>query len=93
VIFIGIGFAVGAVNPAGLPRAPLDLSLLGPELVELSPAGFLGLGVLLMILTPVARVLLSILAYVHAGPDLRRDHGPRVRDPPRRHDHRPRMNL
>ena len=65
MIFIGIGFALGAVNPSGLPRAPLDLSLLGPELVELSPAGFLGLGVLLMILTPVARVLLSILAYVH----------------------------
>ena len=64
MIFIGIGLGLGAVNPAGLPSAPLHLSLLGPELVELSPAGFLGLGVLLMILTPVTRVLLSILAYV-----------------------------
>ncbi len=64
VVFIAIGFALGAINPAGVPSATLKLSDLGPELGTLSPAGFLGLGVLLMILTPVSRVFLSLLAYV-----------------------------
>lgn len=64
VVFIATGFALGTLDPAGLPSAPLNLSDLGQELATLSPAGFLGLGVLLMILTPVSRVFLSVLAYV-----------------------------
>ena len=62
LIFIGLG--LGSVNPAGLPRAPLKLLDLGTALGQLSPAGFLALGVIVMILTPVARVVLSVLIYV-----------------------------
>lgn len=40
----------GGLRPTEIPR----------ELAAGSPAGFLGLGVLLLMLTPVARVLLSV---------------------------------
>ncbi len=64
VVLIGVGYVLGAANPAGLTQVPLSLPEIAQELVHLTPAGFLALGVILMILTPVARVFLSIVAYV-----------------------------
>jgi uncharacterized membrane protein len=64
VTLILIGLGLGSLNPAGLPQAPLKLLDLGTALGQLTPAGFLALGVIVMILTPVARVVLSVLIYV-----------------------------
>lgn len=64
VLLVGLGLALGAVNPDTLPMSPLGPGPLAHELLRLSATGFLSLGVVAMILTPVARVLLSILAYV-----------------------------
>jgi uncharacterized membrane protein len=63
VSLILVGLGLGALNPNALPRTPLKPAALAAALVAFSPAGFLALGVIVMILTPVARVLLSILVY------------------------------
>lgn len=64
VVLIFIGLLLGSLSPSEFPRTPLKPAEIGAALVSLSPAGFLALGVIAMILTPVARVVLSILVYV-----------------------------
>ena len=67
ILFIAAGFLVSVPDPSRLPLVPLALSELPSKLARLSPAGLLGLGVILMILTPVARVFLSVLSYAAEG--------------------------
>ena len=61
------GLVVKAFSPAPFPTAPSPLPSLLSEVVQLTPAGLLSLGVLLMILTPIARVLLSIVVFAKEG--------------------------
>lgn len=58
-----LGLLAKALSPAGFPRSPTPLTLLPLQLAQISPGGLLSLGVLLMIFTPFARVLLSILIF------------------------------
>jgi uncharacterized membrane protein len=58
-----IGLFAKLLSPAGFPRAPTPVSLLALQVFQLTPAGLLSLGVLLMIFTPFARVLLTIFIF------------------------------
>ena len=46
---------------------PTPLPILLVEAAQLTPAGLLSLGALVMILTPIARVLLSVLIFAEEG--------------------------
>jgi uncharacterized membrane protein len=46
---------------------PLDLSTLLSEVVALGPAGFLWLGLVAVIVTPVSRVVLAAITFGRAG--------------------------
>lgn len=46
---------------------PLDLSTLLSEVVALGPAGFLWLGLVAVIVTPISRVVLAAIAFGRAG--------------------------
>lgn len=63
VAFILLGIGAKAVTGSVFPSQPVPLYLIGGELGGLSPAALLSLGVLLLILTPVARVFLSVLVF------------------------------
>lgn len=58
------------IERRGLPREAFGLAEVWHSLVHLQPAGLASLGLLLLILTPVARVIGSIVAFVVAR-DLR----------------------
>lgn len=63
VSFILFAFALAAATNRDLPQVTLSSRELGSALLHLTPAGFLSLGIIFMILTPVARVVLSLLSY------------------------------
>ena len=63
VAFLLFGFVLVGVTGRPLPDRSLPPRLLGPELIDFTPGGYLSLGVLLLIFTPVARVLLSLLSF------------------------------
>lgn len=58
-----IGLAAKALSPADFPRVPTPLPAILGETAAFTPGGLLSLGVLLMILTPIARVFLTILVF------------------------------
>jgi uncharacterized membrane protein len=62
---LAIGFVLmvaDAISPtSGGPN--LDLATLGAQLVALDPAGFLWLGVVVVIAAPIGRVIVAALAY------------------------------
>lgn len=65
--------AVGVLLMAATGRSPLDvapalaLSRLAADLVALHPAGFLWLGLLLVLATPTARIVASLIGFLLAG--------------------------
>lgn len=65
--------AVGVVLMLATGRSPLDLApTLTPDrllddLVHLQPAGFLWLGIIVLLLTPAARVAVGSVGYARAG--------------------------
>jgi len=61
VILVGLGSTL--LTPGGFPRLPTPVSLLPGQVALLTPAALLSLGVLLMIFTPFARVLLTVLIF------------------------------
>lgn len=63
VSFILFAFVLDAVTGAGLPQATLLPRDIARELSRFSPGGFLSLGILILLLTPVARVMLSLISY------------------------------
>jgi uncharacterized membrane protein len=63
VAVIVLGLAAKALSPAGFPRIPAPLPVVLEEAAQLTPSGLLSLGVLLMILTPIARVFLTTLVF------------------------------
>ncbi len=46
---------------------PLDLARLPGDVASLQPAGFLWLGLLLVVATPAARVVAAVVGYLGAG--------------------------
>ncbi len=63
VSFILFAFILRALGGADIPPNSISTRNLVPELVRFTPAGYLNLGILLMIFTPVARVVLSFLSF------------------------------
>lgn len=64
VSFLLFGFIlVGLTGRSQIPDQSIPPRALGPLLYQFSPAGYLNLGVLLLIFTPVARVVLSLLSF------------------------------
>lgn len=57
------GFILVGLQNSPLPDASLPPRALVPQLAHFTPAGYLSLGVLLLIFTPVARVFLSVLSF------------------------------
>ncbi len=64
VVLIFLGLVAKVVSSSSFPTVPTSLLALPPELSRLSPAGLLSLGILALILTPIARVFLSILVFL-----------------------------
>src|SRR5881409_3940611 len=64
VAFLLFGFILTGVTGHPLPDKSIPPRLLGAELIRFTPAGYLNLGVLVLIFTPVARVLLSLLSFL-----------------------------
>ena len=67
IAIILVGLVATALSPAGFPRAPTPMPALLSEAMRLTPGGLLSLGVLVMILTPIARVLLTVLVFSEEG--------------------------
>jgi uncharacterized membrane protein len=57
------GFVLVGIQNSVLPNRSVPPRSLIPQLVQFTPAGYLSLGVLVLIFTPVARVLLSLLSF------------------------------
>jgi uncharacterized membrane protein len=65
VIGVGLLLAAGVSPLAGGPA--LDLATLPASVAAFAPAGFLWLGLVIVIATPVTRVLAAAVAYGRAG--------------------------
>ena len=67
LLTIGLGLMLGSgIDPlAGGPA--LDPARLVPDVLALQPAGFLWLGLLVVVATPAARVGASLVGYARAG--------------------------
>jgi len=64
VAFLLFGFILAGVTGRPLPEHSIPPRALGPDLIPFTPTGYLNLGVLVLIFTPVARVLLSLLSFL-----------------------------
>jgi uncharacterized membrane protein len=65
VIGVALLLAAGVSPLAGGPA--LDLATLGAQVLALVPAGFLWLGLVAVIATPISRVVAAAVAYGRAG--------------------------
>ena len=63
VAILLFGFVLVALTGRPIPDRTIPPRLLALELYRFSPAGYLSLGVLLLIFTPVVRVFLSLLSF------------------------------
>src|SRR2546428_38510 len=63
VSFILFAFILRGFGGPDIPPNSISVRNLVPQLVSFTPAGYLNLGILLMIFTPVARVVLSFLSF------------------------------
>jgi uncharacterized membrane protein len=63
VSFLLFGFVLSVFTAHPLPDFATPPRLLGLQLFEFDPDGYLTLGVLLLIFTPIVRVFLSLLAF------------------------------
>src|SRR3989454_627835 len=64
VAFLLFGFILAGATGPPLPDKSVPPRLLGAALIRFTPPGYLNLGVLVLIFTPVARVLLSLLSFL-----------------------------
>ncbi|TMA06527.1 MAG: DUF1634 domain-containing protein [Methanobacteriota archaeon] len=64
VAFLLFGFILAGVTGRPLPEHSIPPRALGPDLIPFTPTGYLNMGVLVLIFTPVARVLLSLLSFL-----------------------------
>jgi uncharacterized membrane protein len=59
--------AIQGISPLSQPFPPLDVPALPQQIASLQPAGYLWLGLIAMIATPILRVVLSLWGYVRTG--------------------------
>jgi uncharacterized membrane protein len=64
VAILLFGFVLGAIFGSPVTERSIPAGQLGGELFRFTPAGYLSLGVLILMLTPVARVFLSVLSFL-----------------------------
>ena len=62
-----VGLMVAGRSPLDRPFPELDLARLPADLVALRPEGFLWLGLIAVIATPLSRVVISLVGYVRQG--------------------------
>jgi len=68
LLAIGVaGMAISGIEPLAGPPASFEPGSLIASIVGLGPVGFLNLGLVVVIATPVARVVLALAGYVQAG--------------------------
>ena len=68
LLAIGVaGMAISGIQPLTGTPASFEPGSLVASVVALRPAGFLNLGLVVVIATPVARVTLALAGYVRAG--------------------------
>ena len=65
--FVLFAFVLSVGGGGPVPHNSLPPRDLLPDIESLTPTGLMGLGVLLLILTPLARVLLSLAAFAKEG--------------------------
>jgi uncharacterized membrane protein len=63
VVLMLAGLLLGLVSGDGMPTHVVSLGDLLPGLVELDPAAYLSLGILVLVATPFVRVAGSIVAF------------------------------
>lgn len=66
VVFLLVGVVLGVASGDGLPQSVVASADLLSGLVELEPAAYLSLGLLVLIATPFVRVIGSIVAFALA---------------------------
>lgn len=64
VAILLLGLAVGTLTDAPLADRSIPARQLPAEVLRSTPAGYLSLGVLVLMLTPVARVFVSVLTFL-----------------------------
>ncbi len=64
VSLILFAFILRGLGGPDIPQQSIPPRQLGPYLVGFTPAGYLNLGVLLLIFTPMARVVLSLVSFI-----------------------------
>ena len=67
VAVLVFGFVLVAMIGRPIPERSIPPRSLGDQLYHFTPEGYLSLGVLILIFTPVVRVLLSLLSFVKEG--------------------------
>jgi len=70
VVIMAIGVALLALegrSPLEQPFPPLDLAELPSQILALDPAGFLWLGLIAVIATPILRVVMSMIGFIRRG--------------------------
>src|SRR5205809_2026184 len=67
VAVLVFGFVLVAMTGRPIPERSIPPRSLGDQLYHFTPEGYLSLGVLILIFTPVVRVLLSLLSFVKEG--------------------------
>lgn len=67
VVFGLVLLAVRGGPTLATPPAPFHLATLASELVNLQPFGFLLLGLVVLVLTPVSRVAISVALFAASG--------------------------
>lgn len=63
VAFILFGFVLYSLGAGDLPNQSLPPRDLIPEILLFTPSGYMNLGILVLIFTPMARVFVSLLAF------------------------------
>jgi uncharacterized membrane protein len=67
VAILVFGFVLVAMTGTPIPSQSIPPRALGDQLYHFTPEGYLSLGVLILIFTPVVRVLLSLLSFLREG--------------------------
>jgi uncharacterized membrane protein len=65
ILAIGVALmAVHGISPTDKPFPPFDLARIPADIAALRPEGFLWLGLIAVMLTPISRVTASLIGYV-----------------------------
>lgn len=70
VLILAVGVALmaaTAVSPTDKPFPPFDLARIPSDILALRPQGFLWLGLIAVMLTPISRVVASLAGYLRTA--------------------------